>query len=252
MKNYKIVVMYDGSHFNGWQNQGNTENTIQNNIEIAIKNVINEKVEIIASGRTDKGVHSYGQVCNFKAKSVLNNEFLVKINEELQNSIVIKSIEEVDERFHARYNVKEKTYRVKVLNSKFNNPISRKYVYHIDDKIDVEKMKKAARLLVGEYDFVGFSSLKKTKKSTTRTITGIDIFVKNLVDTSDFGKEIDIVVSADGFLYNQVRIIVGTLLDIGAGKIKEEIILEVLNEKIRAKAGHTIPPYCLYLDNVKY
>lgn len=248
MNNYKITVMYDGTNYNGWQNQGNTENTIQNNLELAIQKNIKEKIEIIASGRTDKGVHSYGQVCNFKTKNKINKKMIKSINEELQNSIVIKNCEEVDERFHARYNVKEKTYKVKILNSEINNPVTRRYVYHIEDNLSINKMKEAVKLFIGEHDFVGFSSLKKAKKTTIRTITKIDIIEQK----TEFGNEIEIIVTGDGFLYNQVRIMAGTLLDIGTSKLNTNIITEVFENKNRADAGHTIPPFCLYLDNVKY
>ncbi len=244
MKNYKITVAYDGTNFNGWQNQGNTENTIQNHIETVLSKVLREKIEIIASGRTDKGVHAYNQVCNFKTKSTITKDTLKLINDELNNAVVIKECKEVDERFHARYNVKSKTYRVKLLNSKFNNPITRKYVYNIEDKLNLEKMNKAAESFVGEHDFSGFSSLKKSKKTTVRTISKVEI-IQN-------GEEIEILVTGDGFLYNQVRIMAGTLIDIGLNKLKENVIADVFDEKVRASAGHTIPPYCLYLDFVAY
>ncbi len=244
MKNYKITIAYDGTHFNGWQNQGNTDNTIQNNIESTLSKVLREKIELTASGRTDKGVHAYNQVASFKTKSTITKETLLTINEELANAIVIKECKEMDDRFHARYNVKEKTYRVKLLNSKFNNPLTRKYVYNIEDKLNIEKMQAAAECFIGEHDFAGFSSLKKHKKSTVRTISKIEILQN--------GEEIDILVTGDGFLYNQVRIMAGTLIDIGLHKLNKEVIEKVLNEKVRATAGHTIPPFCLYLDEVKY
>ncbi len=244
MYNYKINIAYDGTNFNGWQNQGNTDNTIQTAMEKALSSILREKIELTASGRTDKGVHAYNQVCNFNCKTKITVPVLDEINEALQNSIVIKNCQAVDERFHSRYNVKSKTYRVKLLNTKYNNPLTRKYVYHIIDKLDIEKMKNAANDFVGEHDFAGFSSLKKSKKSTVRNITSIE-FIENK-------GEIDILVTGDGFLYNQVRIMAGTLIDIGTGKLKDTVIKDVFNEKVREKAGHTIPPYCLYLDNVEY
>ncbi len=244
MYNYKINIAYDGTNFNGWQNQGNTENTIQTAMEKALSSVLKEKIELVASGRTDKGVHAYSQVANFNCKTKITVPILDEINEALQNSIVITNCKEANERFHARYHVKGKTYRVKLLNTKYNNPLTRKYVYHVVEKLDIEKMKAAANDFVGEHDFVGFSSLKKSKKSTTRNVTKIE-FIENK-------GEIDILFTGDGFLYNQVRIMAGTLIDIGTGKLKDTIIKDVFDEKVRQNAGHTIPPYCLYLDNVEY
>ncbi len=244
MNNYKINIAYDGTNFNGWQNQGNTENTIQSNIEKVLSKVLKENIEIIASGRTDKGVHANCQVANFKTKTKITMPVLEEINEQLQNSIVIKECKEASERFHARYNVIEKTYRVKLNNGKFNNPLTRKYVYHIQDQLNMEKMQAAAEMLIGEHDFIGFSSLKKTKKSTTRKISNVE-FIQN-------GDEIDMLFTGEGFLYNQVRIMAGTLIDIGLNKLDKNAVKTVLETKDRQNAGHTIPPYCLYLENVMY
>ncbi len=244
MNNFKIEIAYDGTNFNGWQNQGNTENTIQNIMEKVLSEHLKQKIELVASGRTDKGVHARCQTASFKANNNITSQKLDEINEALPNSIVIKSCKNASERFHARYNALEKTYRVKILNDKYNNPLSRNYVYHFEDRLDIEKMIIAAQDFIGKHDCASFSSAKKTKKSTERTILSVE-FIEN-------GSEIDILFTGDGFLYNQVRIMCGTLIDIGLNKLSSNAIKDAFKENDRQKAGHTIPPYCLYLDYVKY
>lgn len=245
MNNYKLTISYDGTNFNGWQQQKNTENTIQEIVTDSIQKCIGEKVEVIASGRTDKGVHAYGQVVNFQCvKQLKIKMFLNEINEILPNAIVVRDMEQVPERFHARYNAKQKTYVYKIVNKKINNPFKRKYTLHVKENLNIELMKDAARSLMGTHDFAGFSSTKKSKKGTVKTISNIEI--KEQYD------ELHIYFTGDGFLYNQVRIMVGTLLDIGTGKLKVNSVKDVLQNKDREQAGTTVPPHGLYLVSVEY
>ena len=158
MRNIKLIIEYDGKKFGGWQKQPNKSN-IQGEIEKAIEEITGEKIDLIASGRTDAGVHSLGQTANFKTESNIPIEkFAIAINSKLKKSIVIKSAEEVDERFHSRYSVKSKTYRYIINNSEMGTAIYRDLEYHFPIKLDVEKMNKAAKYFVGEHDFAGFKA----------------------------------------------------------------------------------------------
>lgn len=246
MKNLKLVVAYDGSRYNGWQKQGNSDNTIQELLEKTIYNCIKEKVSIISSGRTDAGVHAYGQVINFNTETTIPlEEIKTLLNSSIPKDISIKSIEEADIRFHSRYNAKSKIYTYKILNSNVHNPFIRKYSYQYPYNLDIEKMKKASRLLIGHHDFSGFSSAKKAKKkSTKRTIHSIN-FEEN-------GEEINISYHGNGFLYNMVRIITGTLIEVGSCKITEEEITNALKTGERSIVGYTVPPQGLFLVEVKY
>lgn len=245
MRNIKMTIEYDGSNFKGFQRLKDNDNTIQGKIEDVLSKLTNEKIEIIGSGRTDMGVHAVGQVINFKTNC---NESVEKIQKYLYKylpeSIVVTKMEEVDERFHSRYNAKSKIYMYRIDNSPFHNPFNRKYTYHIDRKLDLEKMKEASEYLIGEHDFSSFASSRSKKKSHVRTIEYIKIQEKNNL--------VEIYVKGDGFLYNMVRIIVGTLVDVGHGKIKPEALKEMLEAKNRTAACDTAPAKGLYLLDVQY
>ena len=244
MKNYKILVSYDGTKYNGWQRQGNTQNTIQEKFENVISKMCGEKVEIHASGRTDRGVHADGQTANFKCNTDLScQEIKDYLNHYLPEDILVKTVEETDERFHSRLNAVSKTYEYKIATEK-PDVFIRKYVFVTDRKFDIEAMKKGAEKLLGTHDFKGFSSLGKTKKSTVRTINFIGISEENGIIT--------VKINGNGFLYNMVRIIVGTLLDIGEGKLPLSTIDEIFEEKSREKAGVTLPACGLRLVEVFY
>lgn len=244
MRNIKLTIEYDGKCYNGWQKQTNKLN-IQGEIEKAIYNITKEEVDLIGSGRTDAGVHALGQVANFKTNSEISIEKLpLAINSQLKNSIVIKEAEEVDERFHSRYNAKHKTYRYIINNSKCGTAIYRNLEYSYPFKLDVEKMKQASKYFEGEHDFKAFKSSGTSSKNSVRTI------YKAIVKQD--GEKIIIELTGNGFLYNMVRIISGTLLDVGLGKIKPEEIPEIIESKDRRRAGKTLPPYGLYLVEVKY
>lgn len=244
MRNIKITIEYDGKGFNGWQKQPNKLN-IQGEIEKAIEEITGEQVELNASGRTDAGVHSLGQVANFKTNSNIPIEKMaIAINSKLKKSIVVKKAEEVDERFHARYNCIGKKYCYVIDNSREGSAIYRGLQYHIPVKLDVEKMKKAIKYFEGEHDFKGFKATGGNNKSTVRTITKADI--------NKEGEKIFITLTGNGFLYNMVRIISGTLVEVGLGKINPEDIPDIIKSKDRQRAGKTLPPHGLYLQEVYY
>lgn len=244
MRNIKLTIEYDGKDFNGWQKQPNKLN-IQGEIERAIYNITKEEVDLIGSGRTDAGVHALGQVANFKTNSQISIEKLpLAINSQLKNSIVIKEAEEVNERFHSRYNAKHKTYRYIINNSKCGTAIYRNLEYSYPFKLDAEKMKQASKYFEGEHDFKAFKSSGTSSKNSVRTI------YKAIVKQE--GEKIIIELTGNGFLYNMVRIISGTLLDVGLGKIQPEEIPEMIESKDRQRAGKTLPAHGLYLVEVKY
>ncbi|MCI8546575.1 MAG: tRNA pseudouridine(38-40) synthase TruA [Clostridia bacterium] len=244
MRNIKLIIEYDGKSFNGWQKQP-TKLNIQGEIEKAIEEITGEKVDLTASGRTDAGVHSLGQTANFKTESQIQIEKFAKaINSKLKKSIVIKSAEEVDERFHSRYSVKSKTYRYIINNSDNGTAIYRGLEYHIPMKLDVKKMQEAMKFFEGEHDFKGFKASGTSSKSSVRTIYKGEV--------KQEGERIIIEVTGNGFLYNMVRIIAGTLVDVGLEKIKPEGIPEIIESKDRTKAGKTLPPHGLYLLKVEY
>ena len=245
MKNIKLVIEYDGKEFNGWQKQSNKLN-VQGTIEQVIKTITGEDVELNASGRTDRGVHSLGQVANFKTNYDLPIEkWPLALNANLKKSIVIKSAEEVDENFHSRLSCKRKTYRYIINNSKYGTAIYRNLETHIPQKLDIEKMQEAVKCFEGEHDFKAFRASGTSSKSSIRTI-----YKANVIKMPE--ERIYIELTGNGFLYNMVRIISGTLVDVGLGKIKPEEIPEIIQNKERTKAGKTLPPQGLYLLKVEY
>ena len=245
MRNIKLTIEYDGKDFNGWQKQPNKLN-IQGEIEKAIKQITGEEVDLTASGRTDAGVHALGQVANFKTNSELPIEkFPIAINANLKKSIVIKSAEEVEERFHSRLTCKRKTYRYVINNSKYGTAIYRNLETHIPMKLDIQKMQQAVKYFEGEHDFKAFKASGTSSKSSVRTIYKAEVI--------DAGNErIYIELTGNGFLYNMVRIIAGTLVDVGLGKIDPEDIKKIIASQKRENAGKTLPPQGLYLVKVEY
>ena len=229
----------------GWQKQPNNLN-IQGEIERAILEITGEEVDLIASGRTDRGVHAFAQVANFKIESerLPIEKFAIALNSKLKNSIRIKSAEEVEERFHSRYSVHSKTYRYVINNSEFGTAIFREFEYNFPIKLEIEKMKEAVKYFVGEHDFKGFKASGTSSKSSVRTIYDANVYQD--------GDRINIELTGNGFLYNMVRIISGTLLDVGIGKIKPEEIPEIIESGDRTRAGRTLPAHGLYLVKVDY
>ncbi len=244
MRNIKLTIEYDGKEFNGWQKQPNKLN-IQGEIERAIEEITGEQVDLYGSGRTDAGVHSLGQVANFKTNSKLPIEKVaIAINSKLKKSIRIKKAEEVSENFHSRYNCHKKKYRYIINNSSQGSAIYRGLEYHVSQKLNVEEMKKAIKFFEGEHDFKAFKSSGTSSKSSVRTIYNAEL--------KQNGERIIIELTGNGFLYNMVRIISGTLLEVGLGNIKAEDIPNIIENKDRKMAGKTLPPHGLYLVEVMY
>lgn len=245
MKNIKLTIEYDGRRYLGWQRLGNSEKTIQGKIETVLTQLTGEEIEIIGSGRTDAGTHARGQIANFKTESNLTaEEILSFLNRYLPNDIVIKDVEEVGERFHARYNAKGKQYSYYVWNDVIPTAFYRHHSFNVPQELDLLKMEKAIEKLLGTHDFIGFSALKKTKKSTVRTIKEIRLEKE--------GSMLHFTFIGDGFLHKMIRILTGTLLEIGMGKLEVDVIDEVLANKIRQGAGETVPANGLFLDQVFY
>lgn len=255
MRNFKIVLQYEGTRYKGWQKQGkgegdssssaSPENTIQGKLELLLSRIAGKPVEIQGSGRTDAGVHAYGQVANFHMDTEDTPEALMeKINTYLPEDIGVISIEEVPERFHSRLNAKSKTYRYRVLNSAVPHIFERRYVYQVPEPLDMEAMRRAAALLTGSHDFKAFTSTRKGKKSTVRTVDSIEI--------DRVGEEIHFTFSGNGFLYHMVRILMGTLLDVGTGAKKPEDMNTILENGSREYAGPLVPACGLALMEVRY
>ncbi len=245
MKNIKMIITYDGSRYYGWQRLTTSEPTIQGKLESVISEMAGSKVEIIGSGRTDAGVHATGQVANFHIDSTMSIEEMHHyINHYLPKDIVVTEILEVPERFHSRYNATGKKYVYYVWNHWAHSPFQRKYSHHIAEELDIELMKEAATKLIGTHDFIGFSSLKKTKKATTRTINELNIEKKDNSLVFTF--------SGDGFLHNMIRIMMGSIIDVGLHKKELSHIDEVFEGKTRSHAGITFPPQGLFLEKVYY
>nr|WP_236674588.1 tRNA pseudouridine(38-40) synthase TruA [Enterococcus sp. BWR-S5] len=245
IRNIKLTIEYDGGRYLGWQRLGNSDKTIQGKIEHLLTQLTGEKIEIIGSGRTDAGTHARGQVANFKTHADIElTELLATLNHQLPRDIVIKNVEEAPERFHARYNATGKQYSYYVWNDTIPSAFERNYSFHYPQPLDLNLMNEACEKLLGKHDFIGFSALKKTKKSTTRTIEKLSI--------EQEGSLLHVTFVGDGFLHKMVRIIMGTLLEIGTGVLPVSIIDEVLENKVRATAGETVPAQGLFLDEVYY
>ena len=245
MRNIKMTIEYDGGRYLGWQRLGDSDKTIQGKIENILSAMTGTEIEIIGSGRTDAGTHARGQVANFKTTSKMDltamQDHLIRY---LPRDIVVKELEEVPERFHARYHAAGKTYSYHVWKNAVPSAFERHYSYHYPGQLDVDRMNEACQKLVGKHDFLGFSSLKKSKKSTVRTINDITIQQEgNLLHFSFTG---------EGFLYNMVRIMMGTILEIGAGTMEPEYIDAIFKSGIRSEAGMTVPSHGLFLDAVYY
>ena len=244
MRNIKLTIEYDGKEFNGWQKQPDKLN-IQGTIEQAIKLITGEEVILNASGRTDAKVHALGQVANFKTNSKIPIEkFAIAINTKLKKSIRILKAEEVEETFHSRRTCKKKTYRYIINNSEYGTAIYRNLETNISNKLDEEKMNEGIKYFIGEHDFKAFKASGTSSKSSVRVIYDAKVYRKE--------DRIFIEITGNGFLYNMVRIIAGTLVEVGERKKKPEDIKEIIESKNRERAGKTLPPQGLYLVSVEY
>lgn len=244
MKNIRLLIEYDGTQYGGWQKQNNNK-TIQGTIEKVLCEATRETIELIGSSRTDAGVHAKGMVANFKTNSSIPPErFREAINRKLPDDIAIIKSEEVDEDFHSRYSSIGKTYSYTIVNRYEKFAIGKDYAYHVKDNLDILSMRKACSYFIGTHDFSAFKTTGSSVKTSIRTIS--ELYIVNEK------QRIKIYISADGFLYNMVRIIVGTLIDVGRGKIKAEYIKDIINSKDRTKAGQCIKPNGLVLEKVFY
>lgn len=245
MRNIKLLIAYDGSRYNGWQKQQNTENTIQGKLETLLSKMTGETVEIHGSGRTDAGVHAKGQVANFHTDTKMTTEEIKEyMNEYLPMDIAVLEVRDAAERFHSRLNVKRKTYCYHIWNSSVPNVFARKYSYQVPEALDIEAMEKAASYLLGTHDFKSFCARKKMKKSTVRMLESIQ-FKKE-------GAMLQITYKGNGFLYNMVRILTGTLIEVGKGERQPEEMKEILESQKRENAGFTAPPQGLFMEQVEY
>ena len=240
-----MVLQYEGTRYQGWQKQESTDNTIQGKLEALLSKMTGNTVEVQGSGRTDAGVHAFGQVANFKINTDKTpGELFNYINQYLPEDIAVMELTEVNERFHSRLNAKGKTYRYRVLNSSIPHVFDRRYVYQVTEKLNISAMKRAADYLCGEHDFQAFTSAKKGKKSSVRRINHI------IIET--VGDEIQFTFIGTGFLYHMVRIILGTLLCVGKGEIGADEIIRILESKDRQQAGPLVPAKGLSLMEVFY
>lgn len=243
--NYKLIIQYDGSRYDGWQKQGNTGNTIQGKLESVLSRLAGEAVEVHGAGRTDAGVHAEAQVASVKLPGTRPPaEILTYINQYLPDDIAVTAVEEAAERFHARLNAAGKIYRYSIRIGSTPDVFRRKYQYRVNAPLDMEAMKRAAALLTGTRDFRAFCANKRYKKTTVRTISSIDIEAD--------GPDMSITFRGNGFLYNMVRILTGTLLEVGLGKRSPEEMTAILDSKDRGMAGSTAPAQGLTLVRVEY
>lgn len=247
MRNFRILVQYEGTRYQGWQRQDSTGNTIQGKLEMILAKMTGlDFVQVDGSGRTDAGVHARGQVANFKIDTALSaQEVMDYLNHYLPEDIGVTSIQEVPERFHSRLNAKGKTYCYRIWNSSLPCVFERRYVYELPEQLDLDAMRAAASCFVGKHDFKAFTSNKKSKKSTVRTIDAIQI--------ENVEKEIVITYSGDGFLYHMVRILTGTLIEVGLGQRSPASVGALLEQNAaRELSGVLVPAKGLCLVEVRY
>lgn len=245
MRNIRLLLQYEGTRYQGWQRQTTSDNTIQGKLEKLLTRMCDEPIEIQASGRTDAGVHALGQVANFHTTSDMSLEQMQDyMNTYLPEDIAVISVSEAAPRFHSRLNATGKCYCYRVINSNVPNVFWRRYALEVPEKLNIDAMKQAAELLCGEHDFKSFTSAKKGKKSTVRRIDRI--VIERQEDLLLFTFE------GNGFLHHMVRILTGTLLEVGMGKRTVESITDILEAKNREAAGYLVSAKGLTLMKVFY
>ncbi len=245
MRNIQLVIQYDGSRYKGWQGQYDNDLTVQGKLEAVLTKMAEEPIELIGVERTDVGVHAENYVANFKTNCalsvVLMQDYLYNF---LPDDIVVKSAEEVDERFHARYNVKSKTYVYRINNQPIRNVFNRKYTYHLDEQLDKEAMRKAAKMIEGKHDFQGFTSVKAGSKSTVREIKKLKVSEEDGMFT--------ITIKANDFLWHMPRFIIGVLLEVGKGDMTLEQVKAQLEKAGKGEPHLLAKPKGLCLEKVDY
>lgn len=245
MPNFRMTLCYDGSRYNGWQRQGNTHNTIQEKLETALGAILDQPVEVAGSGRTDAGVHARAQTASFRAKTDRTaDKLLDALRAKLPGDIGVIDLTEAPPRFHARLSCVGKTYVYRVWNSAAPNVFERKYVYALPQPLELAAMRRAAEALCGRHDYTSFCANRRMKKSAVRTVERIDV--------DRLGDEVRLTFSGDGFLYYMVRILTGTLLEVGLGERDAAEMAQILAAKDRAAAGKTAPAQGLILWETRY
>lgn len=252
---YKAVISYDGANYVGWQRQLNGV-SVQEKTEIALTKIFGAPTSCTASGRTDSGVHAEGQVIHFDAvTSIPTDKIPYAVNTELPDDISMLQCEETSDDFNARFSAKRKTYRYSLYSAPHRIATLNRNHTHIISPLNVDDMKKAAEYIVGEHDFKCFEASGSVVKSTVRTVFSIDIAVTGLTAIKGGAftpVKMDISVTGNGFLYNMVRIIAGTLVYVGMGKLTPDDVKEIINSRDRTRAGKTLPPEGLTLVSVEY
>jgi len=244
VRNIKLTIAYDGTNYNGWQRQLNCP-TIQETIEYAASKVMKQKIDLTGSGRTDSGVHALGQVANFTADTRIDEKKIkIALNANLPYDIRIMDSTDVPLDFNSRFNSHDKTYMYQIYNHRVGNPFYSKYSCFVPSVLDVDKMEEAFKFVVGTHDFKGFMAAGSQVKTTIRTVYDVKIVQDKQL--------IKLYITGSGFLYNMVRIIAGTLIDIGKGKIDSSCIEQALKSQDRTMLGKTSGPEGLFLISVNY
>lgn len=245
MNRIKLTIEYDGTNFCGYQVQPG-KRTIQNELEKALESIYNQKIVSYSSGRTDAGVHAYGAVVHYdEPKELKNKRIRDSLNAYLPSDVKVVDAEIVHESFDARFDAKTKTYAYKFYLSRTERPLMFNRALRVNENVNIEKMKEACKYFIGEHDFTSFVARKSGKTNFVRTVYSCDI-----VETAK--NEYELIISGNGFLYNMVRIIMGTLIFVGEGKYESKYVKEIIDGKNRALAGKTVASYGLYLMKVEY
>lgn len=243
--NVKLTIQYDGTRYDGWQRQGNTDNTLQGRLEGVLSRMVGKPVEIQGAGRTDAGVHARGQVASVHLpEGYIPQEVQNYLNRYLPEDVAVVDVVEVGERFHARLSATGKEYRYHIRMGSVPDVFARKYQYRVEEPLDLAAMERAAGYLTGKHDFRSFCGNRRFKKSTVREVFHIGVEV--------CGSDLTLVYRGDGFLYNMVRILTGTLLEVGLGQRTPESMVDILEARERTAAGKTAPAQGLVLQEVYY
>lgn len=244
MRKLLLTIKYDGTNYHGWQVQNNAV-TVQETLQNAIEKVFSKRLDVVGCSRTDSGVHANMYCLTITTDMNISCESVVlAINGYLPKDIAVVDCKQVDDDFHARYSVKSKRYVYKIYNGRIRDPFLADYALHYNRKIDAEYLNNEAQAYVGKHDYAGFCSVKSDVEDTVRDVKAFSVYRD--------GDMVYFTVEADGFLYNMVRIMVGTLLFVSEGKIKAGELADVIDSKDRKRAGKTVQPQGLYLDRVNY